>query len=217
MATPSCGTLVRWWSLAAPAARPAASPRWSSQMACAVPSPSTASDGHPRSPAAVPPWRATGASNVLPPSRDRAIAIAVTAARAVHSTTTSGSAAPVCRTSATRGGSSPPSRASPAVAFTRTGAPKVAPLSRLVARKTSVLPSAVAPQATATNAPALATDGVWLVRPSTASETTGGGVDRTAATTGAATSRVTDARTRNRRVNIDALQSNLPECILLIS
>jgi hypothetical protein len=53
--------------------------------------------------------------------------------------------------------------------LTRTGAEKVRPLSRLTARKTSPLPFAAAPQATATNDPDAATHGVLLARFGTAS------------------------------------------------
>ena len=101
-----------------------------------------------------PPAATTGAPNVRPPSRIRAILISVPRSFAFQATTTSGSrgadradAAPPAAESRRRRGRRPP-RGSRC-----TGAPKVAPSSRLVATKMSLLPSAAAPQVTATNRP----------------------------------------------------------------
>src|SRR5688572_27521785 len=125
-------------------------------MACRPPERSSASDGHPRSPAAPETCRDVGFPNVRPPSRDLAVLISVAAPRAVHRTTISGSDDPVLDPSATRGGISPLRRPSPGTVFTCTAAPNVVPPSRLTATNTSALPLADAPHATATNLPAAA-------------------------------------------------------------
>ena len=90
--------------------------------------------------------------------------------RAVQRTMISGVRVWVDASSETLGGNRP-TRASPAILFTRTGGPKLSPLSRLVARKTSVLPFCVAPQTTATNDPDAATQGVPSARSGTSSAT----------------------------------------------
>ena len=67
--------------------------RWRGRGPCV----SSVSDGQPRSPAAPGDCSATGGSNVLPPSRDRAVLISVAVPRAVHETTISGGDDPLLR------------------------------------------------------------------------------------------------------------------------
>src|SRR6516162_241173 len=88
----------------------------------------------------------------------------------VVQTTTMDGSRPAEGTSATCGGCSPFSLASPSTLLTRTGAPNVRAASRLTATNTSVAPlSTEAPHATATNDPSAATVGVALPRPLTPS------------------------------------------------
>jgi hypothetical protein len=69
---------------------------------------------------------------VRPPSRERAVRIAVPVSRPFHVTAISGGA-PATGRSNTRGAISPLTRASPATALTLTGASNVRPPLRLVA------------------------------------------------------------------------------------
>src|SRR6476659_6294585 len=135
-------------------------------MTSTRPSGPTAIASQPRLPGASVPGTVAAALNVCPPSSDRDCRRVVPFFPFVVQTMTmTGSALARC-TSATCGGCSPFRRASPIVSLTRRGAPNVRPASRLTARNTSVVPSGSAPpQATATNAPSAAIDGVAFVRP----------------------------------------------------
>jgi hypothetical protein len=101
--------------------------------------------------------------------------ISVPRSFAFQTTVTSGSPPVERRDTITRGGISPFTRASPATALTRTGAANVRPPSRLTASITSALPSAEAPQTTATKDAEAATQGVLIVRLATAKVTVDGG------------------------------------------
>jgi hypothetical protein len=119
-------------------------------------------------PAASLPATSAPGENDRPPSSDRDCSIFVPFAPFVVQTTTMAGSRPARDTSATCGGCSPFSRASPSKEFTRTGAPNARPPSRLTAVKTSVAPpGSVPPQVTATNFPSAAIVGVALPRPLT--------------------------------------------------
>ena len=91
------------------------------------------------------------------------------ARRPSHTATIDGSR-PARGTSTTRAGCSPLPRASYGVAFTRTGAPKVAPPSRLTALNTSMPALLLAPQVATTNRSAAASETPSLLRPAIARE-----------------------------------------------
>ena len=101
--------------------------RWSSQPISTSPRGSIVIVSQPRLPGAPALLTAREALNVRPPSAERATRIVVPSRFDTQDTAIS---AP--RT-ATRGGCSPVTRASPATSFTRTGAPNVRPASPLAA------------------------------------------------------------------------------------
>src|SRR3954451_19969132 len=116
----------------------------------------------PRLPAASVPGTGCAFVNVRPPSADDAWTSRVPFAPfVVHTTVIAASR------SATRGGCSPLTRASPSTSFTRAGTAKVRPPSRLTAAKTSAAPpfGCVALHATTRVLPAAAIDGVAFDRP----------------------------------------------------
>ena len=131
---------------------------------------STAIACQPRLPAASVPGTSAAGENDRPPSSERDCSSFVPFSPLVVQTTTIAGSRRGRGTSATCGGCSPLTRASPSRLLTRTGEENVRAPSRLMATKTSVDPLGWAPlQATATTSPSAATVGVALRRPATLS------------------------------------------------